>query len=207
MLFAYHFCQNRRNFLKYIVYIVVNSFREILFYYRFLTVIYSDKRINCYMIIRVFALTDFVPRVCPKGSLATRRLCPGVFTDGEGTARSFNPGSFPGGIGFARIEPCIVIVLVIKKHVVPEARNNVITRSRIETKEACRQSVRSFVTNVRLPPTFVTTHLETLKAQKAASVHSQNFVCNTDLQNRNNVHRITYKGLHRDASRLFPPYP
>ena len=45
VLFAYNFCQNRRNFLKQTkisAYIVVNSFREIIFCYRLL--IYILKR-------------------------------------------------------------------------------------------------------------------------------------------------------------------
>lgn len=69
--------------------------------------IYPQKRINCYTIMRVFALTDFVPRVCPKGRLP-QDVYDWGFPEGKGTERSINPGGSPGGIGTARIEPCIL---------------------------------------------------------------------------------------------------
>ena len=69
--------------------------------------IYPQKRINCYTIMRVFALTDLVPRVCPKGRYRKTSMT-GVFPRVRVPKESINPGGSPGGIGTARIEPCIL---------------------------------------------------------------------------------------------------
>lgn len=50
--------------------------------------IYPQKRINCYTIMRVFALTDLVPRVCPKGRLPQDVYDRG-FPEGKGTERKY----------------------------------------------------------------------------------------------------------------------
>ena len=100
VLFAYNFCPNRRNFFKQTkisAYIVVNSFREILFCYRFLIIIYLDKRINRYIIIRVFALTDFVPRVCPKGRLPQDVFVPRFLPRATVPQEVLIPGDSPEG--------------------------------------------------------------------------------------------------------------
>ena len=49
------------------------------------------------MIIRVFALTDFVPRLFPKGSLAQEVFVPGFLPMARVPQEVLIPGVFPEG--------------------------------------------------------------------------------------------------------------